>query len=83
MPASRNQVLALRRNSPNDAWGFAGFWIRANVPDGFFQEHPQGEYVIVPMEELSRFKITAPSNRRDFPSLSEALEEAEPTMDLG
>jgi hypothetical protein len=82
MPTSRNQVLALRRNSPNDDWRFAGFWIRANVPDGFFEEHPQGEYVIVPMEELNKFKITAPSDRPAL-SLSEALEEAEPTMDLG
>jgi len=76
---SRNQVLALRRNSPDGDWKFAGFWIRANVPDGFFEEHPDGEYVIVPVAELSRFKITAPSER----SFSEASEDAEPTMELG
>lgn len=79
---SRNQVLALRRDSPDDDWRFAGFWIRANVPDGFFEEHPDGEYVIVPMEELSQFKITAPSDRPEL-SFEEMREEAEPTMDLG
>jgi hypothetical protein len=58
---SRNQTLALCRYGPHADWRFDGFWIEARVPDRFFDEHPDGEYVIVPMSELVRFGVTAPS----------------------